>query len=127
MFGTSDPGFDDMETLDESGYKLSQVMNTEKDSIIYEYDFGDGWEHTITLEKILPFDPKEKLTQCVKGKRACPPEDVGGIWGYYEFLEALGDPGHPEHESYMEWVGGEFDPQRCDIEEINALLFEYCR
>lgn len=126
LFGTADSDFDDMETLDESGYKLGQIMKTEKDSIIYEYDFGDGWEHTITLEKILPFDPKERLPQCVKGKGACPPEDVGGIWGYYEFLEALQDAEHPEHESYVEWAGGEFDPQHCDVEEINALLLEYC-
>jgi hypothetical protein len=127
FFGTPNPDFDDGETLDERRYKLSQIMDREKDWIIYEYDFGDGWEHKVTLEKILPFDPKAMLPQCIKGKGACPPEDVGGIGGYYEFLEAMADPSHPEHQDYKEWVGGEFDPQACDIEKINAMLQEYCR
>ena len=126
-YGMPDADFDDLDMLDESRFKLGQIIKKEKDSIIYEYDFGDGWEHKITLEKILPFDPKAILPNCVAGEGACPPEDVGGIWGYHEFLEALGDPKHPEHEEYMDWVDGEFDPQLCDIENINALLFEYCR
>lgn len=126
-YGAPDPDFDDIEMLDESRIKLSQIMDAEKDAIIYEYDFGDSWEHKITLEKILPFDQKAILPQCVTGKGACPPEDVGGIWGYSEFLEAIADPSHPEHEDYLEWVGGEFDSKLCDIEDINALLFEYCR
>jgi hypothetical protein len=126
-YGVPDQDFDDMDTVDERRVKLAQIMTGEKDSILYEYDFGDGWEHKITLEKILPFDPKAVLPRCVTGKGACPPEDVGGIWGYAEFLKAIGDPSHPEHESYVEWVGGEFDPQLFDIDEKNALLSEYCR
>ena len=115
------------EMRDETRVSLRQIAPQEKSRFVYEYDFGDGWEHKITLEKILPFDPKAILPNCVAGEGACPPEDVGGIWGYHEFLEALGDPKHPEHEEYMDWVDGEFDPQLCDIENINALLFEYCR
>jgi hypothetical protein len=126
-YGMPDPDWGDMETLDETRYKLNQIMRAEKDSIIYEYDFGDGWEHKITLEKILPFDQKTRLPQCVKGKGACPPEDVGGIWGYYDFLEAIADPSHPEHEDFKEWVGGDFDAQAFDIDETNSLLSEYCR
>jgi hypothetical protein len=126
-YGAPDPDFGDMEMLDERRYKLSQIMKVEKDSIIYEYDFGDSWQHKITLEKILPFDREAVLPKCIKAKGACPPEDVGGIFGYSEFLDALSDPSHPEHEEYMEWVGGELDPQSCDIEDINALLYEYCR
>jgi len=61
---------------------------------------------------------------CVKGRRAGPPEDVGGVWGYQEFLEAIGDPDHPEHEEYLEWVGGEFDPEEFDLEETNEILRE---
>ncbi|MDD5643577.1 MAG: plasmid pRiA4b ORF-3 family protein, partial [Syntrophales bacterium] len=59
---------------------------------------------------------------CLKGRRACPPEDIGGIWGYAEFLEAIGDPKHPDHEGILEWVGGQFDPETFELEEINRKL-----
>ena len=71
-----------------------------KDFFVYEYDFGDSWQHKITLEKVLPFNTETQLPLCIKAKGACPPEDVGGIWGYYAFLEALSDPDHPEHDEY---------------------------
>ncbi|MBT8421110.1 MAG: plasmid pRiA4b ORF-3 family protein [Gammaproteobacteria bacterium] len=117
-----DSAFDFEETVDESKYRLNQLLDEEKQSMIYEYDFGDDWEHKITLEKILPFDPKVKLPVCLKAKGACPPEDIGGIWGYYEFLEALNDPDHPEHDGYKEWIGEDFDPNAYDIESVNRLL-----
>lgn len=126
-YGTPDPDFGFDEVLDERRYRLSQILDLEKDSIIYEYDFGDGWEHKITLEKILPFDPKAQLPLCVKGKGACPPEDVGGIWGYANFLEALANPAHEEHEDLKEWVGGEFDPDAFDVDEVNAMLLSHFR
>jgi len=126
-YGTPDPHSDFMEILDERRYKLNQLLRQEKESLIYEYDFGDSWEHKITLEKILPGDPAATLPCCIKGKGACPPEDVGGIPGYYGFIAALGDPTHPEHEEYKEWIGGDFDPQAFEVDEVNALLLEYCR
>ncbi|MBK1720295.1 plasmid pRiA4b ORF-3 family protein [Thiocystis violacea] len=126
-FGIPDPEFGFEEILDENRYQLAQLLRAEKDSMIYEYDFGDGWRHKITLEKVLPLDPDAVLPRCLKGKGACPPEDVGGIWGYYGFLEALADKNHPEHENYLEWIGGDFDPDSFDIDQVNALLFEYCR
>ncbi|MFQ5597435.1 MAG: plasmid pRiA4b ORF-3 family protein [Nitrospiria bacterium] len=126
-FGTPDPEFGFSEVLDESRYKLSQLLKNEKDSIIYEYDFGDGWEHKITLEKILTFDRKTILPLCTKAKGACPPEDIGGVWGYHDFLEALKDRTHPEHEAYKEWVGDGFDPSAYDIKGVNKVLAEYCR
>ena len=76
----------------------------------------------LLVEKVLPPEPGQQYAVCVKGRRACPPEDVGGVWGYEEFLEAIGDPDHPEHEMYMEWIGGEFDPEEFDLEEANELL-----
>ncbi len=121
-YGMPDPEFDDAEILDEKKFKLNQLLIHEKDSLIYEYDFGDGWEHKITLEKILAFDPKSALPNCIKAKGACPPEDVGGVWGYYNFLEALKDPNHPEHEELKEWVGGDFDPSAYDLQAVNGLL-----
>jgi hypothetical protein len=126
FYGIPDDDFE-LEMEDETKYKLSQLLSKEKDTIIYEYDFGDSWEHKILLEKILPFDTKTVLPVCIKGKRACPPEDCGGIWGYEELLETISDPKHPEHEDMLEWLGGEFDPEEIDLEEINEDLAVHCR
>lgn len=126
-YGMTDPDFDFSEVLDETKYRLNQLLKKEKGSIIYEYDFGDSWEHKISLENIFPLDPEVTLPSCVKAKGACPPEDVGGIWGYYNFLDVLNDQNHPEHEDYKEWIGDDFDPDAYDIKEVNELLFKYCR
>ena len=80
----------------------------------YAYDFGDGWEHTVLLEKIIPRDPSLNYPVCVAGRRACPPEDCGGPWGYRDLLEALADPKHKEHDTLLTWVGGSFDPEEFD-------------
>jgi hypothetical protein len=128
MYGTPVDEFGggfEMEFEDEKEYKLSQLLKKEKDSLVYEYDFGDSWEHKIVLEKMLPYDGSVKVPTCIKGKRACPPEDCGGIWGFQNFLEAIQDPSHPEHEEMLEWVGGDFDPELFDIEETNSVLIEY--
>jgi pRiA4b ORF-3-like protein len=82
--------------------------------IEYTYDFGDNWVHRVVVEKVGPADPKVSYPSCIAGKRACPPEDCGGVWGYGELLAAISDPDHPEHESMLEWVGGEFDPEAFD-------------
>lgn len=116
----------EVEMEDEAEYKLFQLLIKEKDTLTYEYDFGDSWEHKILLEKILPYNSSTLLPVCIKGKRACPPEDCGGIWGYEELLEIISNPKHPEHEDMLEWLGGEFDPDEFDIEEINEDLADYC-
>jgi hypothetical protein len=74
------------------------------------------------VEKILPYDPAQRLPVCLNGKRACPPEDVGGVWGYEIFLEAINDPEHPEHEMYLEWIDDDFDPEEYDLEGTNKAL-----
>lgn len=112
----------DMDSKNETKYKLSQLLKKEKDKLVYEYDFGDGWSHKIELEKILPYDYKAALPFCVTGKRACPPEDCGGVWGYEDLIKAITDPNDPEHEDMLEWLGGEFDPEFFDIEEVNEIL-----
>ena len=94
--------------------KISDLLKKEKDKILYEYDFGDSWEHDILLEKILPDDKKFKSPVCIEGKMACPPEDCGGVWGYSELLEILKHPDHEEYEEYTEWIGGDFDPDHFD-------------
>ena len=123
-YGTADEDFD-METEDEDDYQLSDLLKKERDSIQYEYDFGDSWEHKIVLEKILPVDADFKIPRCTTGKRACPPEDCGGIWGYQDLLEAIQDPSNTDHEEMLEWVGEDFDPEAFSIEEVNHFLAEY--
>jgi hypothetical protein len=88
----------------------------------YEYDFGDSWEHRIEVEKVLPPEPGVPYPRCLAGKRACPPEDVGGIFGYEEFLQAIRDPKHPEHDAMLEWVGGAFDPEAFDLRAVTERL-----
>jgi len=122
-YGAPSPYDDFMEVEDERKYRLDQLLRKEKASMVYEYDFGDGWNHKITLEKILPFDQAQRLPRCIKGKGACPPEDVGGVWGYYGFLDALANPEHPEHDEFKEWIGDDFDPDELDLDEINSRLF----
>jgi hypothetical protein len=80
----------------------------------YEYDFGDCWRHEVLFEGCLASARGVRYPVCLEGERCCPPEDVGGVSGYEEFLEAIADPSHPEHDEWMTWVGGKFDPTRFD-------------
>ena len=121
-FGIPHPDYY-MEVTNETNIRLLDVINAEKEKFIYEYDFGDSWEHVILIEKILSNDPKIKYPVCIKGKRACPPEDCGGIWGYYNFLEIIQNPDHPEYDEMSEWWdAGEFDPEAFDLDQINMRL-----
>ena len=106
----------------EKSVPLSRVVPGEKFKFSYTYDFGDDWEHQIVVEKVLPPDPEVQYPVCLKGKRNCPPEDCGGIWGYAELLEVLTESEHPDHEEMLEWVGGSFDPEAFDLDEINQSL-----
>lgn len=92
------------------------------DVLLYEYDFGDSWEHRVRVEKVLPAEPGRMYPVCVAAELAAPPEDSGGVWGYVRLLEVLADPDDPEHEDMLEWVGGEFDPDAVDLDEINRRL-----
>jgi hypothetical protein len=115
-------GFDDIEVQNEQKVRLSTVIPGEKFKFSYLYDFGDSWEHEILVEKVLPVDPAIDYPNCITGKRACPPEDCGGTWGYQNFLEVIQDPEHPEHEEMLEWVGDYFDPEDPDLEDVNPRL-----
>jgi hypothetical protein len=88
----------------------------------YDYDFGDDWKHIIEIEKTLPAEEGVRYPRCVKGERACPPEDCGGPYGYPYFLDKIQDPKHEEHEDTLEWIGGEFDPEEFDLDEVNDDL-----
>ena len=111
-----------METKNETRFKLNQLVHSQGVKFRYAYDFGDGWEHTILVEKILPAEKGVHYPVCVSGKRACPPEDVGGVWGYEDFLKAIADPNHEEYDECLEWVGGTFDPEAFDLEAVNESL-----
>jgi hypothetical protein len=119
-----DDMWNEMNNVDYKTMKISDLLKKEKDEIVYEYDFGDGWEHDIILEKILPVDDKIKYPVCLSGKMNCPPEDSGGVWGYAEMLKILKQPYHKEYESTLEWLGDEFDPEHFDKDEVNESLEE---
>lgn len=104
--------------------RISDLLTFEKDKMIYEYDFGDSWKHDIILEKILPYDSVKQFPICVTGKMNCPPEDCGGIWSYCQLLEIINQPDHVEYEELMEWLGGEFDPNYFNKDEVNEMLKE---
>jgi hypothetical protein len=114
-YGLPSPDGDDfgMKLKDESKVLLSQVIPKSGKPCRwrYAYDFGDGWEHEILFEGSPTVDPKLKYPLCVEGERACPPEDCGGPFGYVNFLEAIEDPEHEEHEMMVEWIGGGFYPE----------------
>ncbi|HKI90016.1 MAG TPA: plasmid pRiA4b ORF-3 family protein, partial [Draconibacterium sp.] len=114
------------EKLDVHEIILSEIFNTEKQKYTYIYDFGDSWKHSITLEKIVP--KTTPYPDCVDGNGKCPPEDCGGIGGYYALMEILADKKHPEYEENAEWMGLEddelWDPNEFNIEEIKSDLKE---
>ena len=88
----------------------------------YDYDFGDNWRHWIEVERIDPIDPDATYPRCLAGRRACPPEDSGGLYGYARILDIVSDPQHPEHDEFAEWLPPGFDAAHFDLQEVNALL-----
>lgn len=113
----------EMNFKDSRKFKVSQVMKTKGSSIIYEYDFGDGWAHDV---KVMNIHDDENVIHpiCIGGKRNCPFEDSGGIWGYQEKLEILKDENHEEYEDVAEWMGTDHDPDYFDLQETNKMLAE---
>ncbi|HEY5273291.1 MAG TPA: plasmid pRiA4b ORF-3 family protein [Acidimicrobiales bacterium] len=106
--------------IDESTVTLAEAFG-ESRKFFYDYDFGDSWEHEIVLEKTTSTEP-QRFARCLAGKRACPPEDSGGVWGYASLLEALADESHEEHEEYLEWAGEDFDPEAFSLAVVNVHL-----
>jgi hypothetical protein len=118
-----DMGLGEEPDRDEEKAMLMQVAPHERVQFGYEYDFGDSWEHEITVEKILPNETAAAMTAfCLDGARACPPEDCGGIWGYAELLKTLKNPKHPEHKTMKEWLGRPFDAKAFDVAKTNLWL-----
>ncbi len=109
------------DVVDERKVKLSDVLKEENDSIYYDYDFGDSWEHDLVLEKIVKGTADQKRSICLEGELNCPPEDIGGIPGFYEFLAALKDPKHESHSFYKNRAVY-FVPENFDLNSINKEL-----
>ena len=108
--------------LEESSYRLSDLLQAERDQCLYEYDFGDCWLHQLVLERIIDAPaPSEKLC-CLEGQGACPPEDSGGVSEYEEWLKVLKEPEHPDHEDAVDWLGAGYDSSRFDCQKVNQLL-----
>ncbi len=106
---------------DEKKFLLNRIIPGEKFKFTYEYDFGDGWDHTILAEKILRPEEELKAPVCLDGKRSAPPEDCGGEGGYHDVLKALKNPSRPDNAELLEWLG-EYDPEYFDADMVNKRL-----
>jgi len=112
---------DGIEELHEVGFKLADVAQRD-DRFLYDYDFGDSWEHEVLVERADSIHPMLKFAVCLDGANACPPEDCGGTGGYAELLEALADPANQDHEQYQQWAGKDFNATAFDLAATNAAL-----
>jgi hypothetical protein len=121
-YGVPDPEEDWGEPpRDERRTRLDAIAG-EGSTFRYTYDFGDGWEHRVAVEKVVPASSVATVPACIDGRRACPPEDCGGTWGYRELLAILSDPNHPEHDERRDWLGRPFDPEAFDPTEFEDNL-----
>ena len=109
-------------TASERTARLFNVLSKAGAKAVYTYDFGDSWEHEVVVEKCLTSEPGCAYPACLAGERHGPPEDCGGIPGFYNLLEAIGDPEHEEHQELLDWVGGRFDPESFSVDAVNQRL-----
>jgi len=124
-YGMPDPEYPS-EMRNERGRRLREFLRNEGETLGYQYDFGDNWEHDVVVERIVT-GAEVTDAKVLEGERACPPEDVGGPPGYMEYLEVLKDPSHPDHQQMVEWRGPSFDPERFDLKRINRRLSQLSR
>jgi hypothetical protein len=124
-FGISN---DDLAEIgDERDVRLFRVLGKVGAKAVYTYDFGDGWDHEIVVEKRLPPEAGLAYPVCIDGKRHGPPEDCGGVPGYYSLLEAIRDPLHPQYKESRDWLGDDFDPEAFSIDPVNRRLIPLTR
>ncbi|MBL8891434.1 MAG: plasmid pRiA4b ORF-3 family protein [Planctomycetaceae bacterium] len=121
-----DDGFGDFDYGDSTKTALAKILprTGEHFRFNYEYDFGDGWVHEVLFEGCPKFNPKAKYPLCLEGARACPPEDCGGIGGYEDFLEAIGNPKHGDHKRMRQWIGGRFDSAAFDAKKATRAMLK---
>jgi len=115
------------EPIDERNVLLQSLSHDKLKTFGFEYDFGDGWRHSVELEKVLDPEKGRKYPICIGGARKCPPDDCGGTDGYEDFLEAIKNPNHPEHRSMSEWIGYKFDPEVFCLDSVNSNLRDVSR
>lgn len=115
--------FDDMGAIDYSGIRISDLVSQHGSKLRmgYEYDFGDGWQHAVVLEKVTESETGAKYPRCIDGARACPPEDVGGVYGFADYVAAITNPHHSEHDELLEW-NGPFDPAQFDAAKATQRM-----
>jgi len=115
----------EVEVKDERRVRLAQIAREEGEAFVYEYDLGDSWQHQVLVEEVQVGSGNE-VPVCIAGERACPPEDCGGVQGFYDTLAILRDPKHEEHEDRKVWIegmtGGPFNPDAFDAEAVNVSL-----
>ena len=118
-----DDEFEDLHCIDSTVTKISEVVSKtgKRFHFQYEYDFGDDWQHEVLYEGCLRAEKGQRYPLCVEGERACPPEDIGGVWGYAEYLEARADPKHEQHGEMLQWRGP-FDPEEFDAEKATKAM-----
>ena len=122
-FPDPEPGWPDgSRWMPEKATLLAVLEDTDTKSLKYLYDFGDGWEHTIKIERIVDPEPDALYPRLLAAKGRCPPEDIGGPWGYGEFLEAIADPEHDRHDEFTEWYPEDFDPNLVETDWIDKEL-----
>lgn len=109
---------------EDEAMNLAELIEDDLFSFGYLYDFGDMWQYEIKVEKKLASESGKNYPVCLAGKRACPPEDCGGDWGYAHLLKVMKNPLHPEYEERKEWVGSDFDPKAFDLGQVSQNLRE---
>ena len=109
--------------------RLEQIAKEAGEAFVYEYDLGDSWRHQVLVEEVWADTGDDEAPVCLAGERACPPEDCGGVHGYYETLKRLRDPDDDEHEQTKTWIesmtGGPFDPDAFDLEAVNRAVSRF--
>lgn len=115
--------FDDLGETSYAGVRVSDLVSEygNRLRLDYEYDYGDGWQHVIELEEVSEAQPRVRYPRCIDGARACPPEDVGGVWGFVDFVEAITNPDHDQHDEFLEW-NGSFDPADFDTAKATRRM-----
>jgi len=127
-YAIPDPEWEDVrKTVDARTTHLTTLIGRGVASFLYTYDFGDNWQHTVTIESVTDADPALDYPRFIDGSRRAPPEDVGGIPGFEQFLDALTKPHHPERENLLRWYGRPFDPDDIDAAEITARVSKIAR
>jgi hypothetical protein len=125
IYAVPDPEWG-IEVKDERRVRLDRIAKEEGEAFVYVYDMGDSWRHQVLVEHVGADSGKAEGPVCLAGERACPPEDCGGVHGYYRTLEILRDPRHDEYKHIKTWIesmtGGAFDPDAFDLEAVNAAL-----